>query len=201
MPKMSTIEPSKTVAKESNNSTETLVINNQKVQTNDVNTSNEPQQNNVESVSNNSSIDKTVIKKKKGALLSKIAPKLADKEKIGVDGKPIGINIPDYLFNVVCYVKYNASIRRHCSLRFLDMLIDRGDIKPGKKKYAEFKWTKIRVCCGDLIKEYTYDDDLFINSISQAIIDVANDMQRDVNKMIDVINKNISNNIKENNNK
>lgn len=111
-----------------------------------------------------------------------------DNNKADVKGKPVNIDVPDHILNVVYYVKYNAAIRRHCALNILDELINSGALPADKKGFVDFLWNKIRVTHNGLVKEYPYTDDMFINCISKAVVDVAHDVQKHLNNMIDIIN-------------
>lgn len=101
-------------------------------------------------------------------------------------GVPVGINVPQYILDVVCIVKFNAAFRRHTSLNILHTLEDDGRICNSKGAYVDFLWNKFRVTAdGGLRREYRYTDDLFIDALVKAHADVASDSQRVIGIMID----------------
>lgn len=100
-------------------------------------------------------------------------------------GIPVGINVPKYILDVVCIVKFNAAFRRHTSLNILHTLEDDGRIYNAKGAYVDFLWNKFRVTAdGGLRREYRYTDDLFIDALVKAHADVASDSQRVIGIMI-----------------
>lgn len=109
--------------------------------------------------------------------------KYAKTDKRGV---PVGINVPQYILDVVCIVKFNAAFRRHTSLNILHTLEDDGRINNSKGAYVDFLWNKFRVTAdGGLRREYRYTEDLFIDALVKAHADVATDNQKVINSMID----------------
>lgn len=101
-------------------------------------------------------------------------------------GVPAGINVPQYILDVVCIVKFNAAFRRHTSLNILHALEYDGRICNSKGAYVDFLWNKFRVTAdGGLRREYRYTDDLFIDALVKAHADVASDSQRIIGIMID----------------
>jgi hypothetical protein len=101
-------------------------------------------------------------------------------------GVPVGINVPQHILDVVCIVKFNAAFRRHTSLNILHTLEDDGRINNSKCAYVDFLWNKFRVTAdGGLRREYRYTEDLFIDALVKAHVDVANDNQKVINSMID----------------
>lgn len=101
-------------------------------------------------------------------------------------GVPVGINVPQHILDVVCIVKFNAAFRRHTSLNILHTLEDDGRINNSKGAYVDFLWNKFRVTAdGGLRREYRYTEDLFIDALVKAHVDVATDNQKVINSMID----------------
>lgn len=101
-------------------------------------------------------------------------------------GIPVEVNVPQYILDVVCIVKFNAAFRRHTALNILHALEDDGRIFNSKGAYVDFLWNKFRVTAdGGLRREYRYTDDLFIDALVKAHGDVASDSQRVIGIMID----------------
>lgn len=87
---------------------------------------------------------------------------------------------PEHYIQIALIIKNNAEIRRFTSIGILNYLLQKGIIK-GDKRYVSFKWNKFTVKCNGLVKEYSFNEPFFLNSLVAAFSSFSASAQRTIN--------------------
>lgn len=117
--------------------------------------------------------------------------KSADKSgtTVGRTNRPLGIDVPEHILGIGYILKYNQAIRRHCGINILNYLRQNGEIDDDATGlYVEFKWNKFVVIVNGLRKEYTFYEEMFINSLAAAFKSFAAEAEKTINNFCDVEN-------------
>lgn len=93
---------------------------------------------------------------------------------------PIVANFPEHVVQIALLIKNNAEIRRFTALGILNYLLQKGEIK-GDKRYVSFKWNKFAVKANGLMREYSYNEPFFLNSLVAAFSSFSASAQRTIN--------------------
>lgn len=113
------------------------------------------------------------------------------------DGKKVNVNvpknIPEHILEVAYIIHFNHAIRRHTALNILNYFIQKGMIvDTDKDKYVDFsEWNKFGVYFDGLKREYTYNEQFFIDAVVGAFKAFAEDAQRVLQNFINVENGNV----------
>lgn len=100
-----------------------------------------------------------------------------DKKQNSKDIMPPAGMYPDHMVKIALIVKLNAEIRRFTALGILNYLLQKGEIK-GAKRYVSFKWNKFTVKADNLVKEYSYTEMFFLNSLAASFASFSASAQR-----------------------
>lgn len=86
---------------------------------------------------------------------------------------------PEHMMNIARLIKNNAEIRRFTSLGILNYLLQKGEIKGGKR-FVSFKWNKFVVKYDNLIKEYSYTEAFFLNCLVASFASFSSSAQKTI---------------------
>ena len=100
-------------------------------------------------------------------------------------------NTPEHTRNLVYLVKNNAEIRRFTSLGIINVMKQRGMIDKNAKVFVEFYFNKYSVAVNGLRQEYTYNNDIFIRSLSAAFVSFAYNADNVIREYLKVENASI----------
>ena len=94
------------------------------------------------------------------------------------DGLPAVVdNFPKHVVGIALLIKNNAEIRRFTALGILNYLLQKGEIT-GDHRYVTFKWNKFAVKANNLMREYSYNEPFFLNSLVAAFSSFSASAQR-----------------------
>lgn len=94
------------------------------------------------------------------------------------DGIPaIADKFPTHVVQIALLLKNNAEIRRFTAIGVLNWLLQKGEIV-GEKRYVSFKWNKFAVKSNGLMREYSYSEPFFINSLVASFSSFSASAQR-----------------------
>lgn len=125
---------------------------------------------------------------------------VADTNKINKRVKTKGLpnvtsNFPEHVVYLALLIKNNAEIRRFTALGILNYLTQKNIISDGKK-YVSFKWNKFAVSVNGLVREYSYTEQFFLNSLVAAFSSFSASAQRTIDIFCNKeIGANISNSV------
>ena len=100
-------------------------------------------------------------------------------------------NTPEHTRNLVYLVKNNAEIRRFTSLGIINVMKQRGMIDKNAKVFVEFYFNKYSVAVNGLRQEYTYNNDIFVRSLSAAFVSFAYNADNVIREYLKVENASI----------
>ena len=100
-------------------------------------------------------------------------------------------NTPEHTRNLVYLVKNNAEIRRFTSLGIINVMKQRGMIDKNAKVSVEFYFNKYSVAVNGLRQEYTYNNEIFIRSLSAAFVSFAYNADNVIREYLRVENTSI----------
>lgn len=102
---------------------------------------------------------------------------------------------PEHIINIALIVKNNAEIRRFTAIGIINYL-KRNNVITSNTNRVSFKWNKFSVISDNLVTEYRYNEQFFINALVASFTNFSASAQRIIDTFCNIENnKSITENV------